>query len=226
MGQSGRYPTYMCERMHREALGERCLSVSSRYVDGPIVELLLQTLTRENLDAAARVVELVEQEDAALEQQWKLRLERARYETKRAERQFDACDPDNRVVARTLETRWNEKLIELEKLERECEEVRRRKRVELTDVDRKRLLDLAADIRKLWHADTTADRDRKMLLRLLIQEVSAQSIEVPRKILLLRVLWHTQAVTEIEVERTGSSSSRQRPVWRVMKTTASFNANS
>jgi DNA invertase Pin-like site-specific DNA recombinase len=219
-GQDGRYPMYTCDRMHQEGLGERCLSISSRNIDGPIVELVVQVLTRENLEAATRVVEVYEQEDTALQQQWKVRLERARYEAKRAERQYDACDPENRVVARTLETRWNEKLVEQEKLEREYEEVRRRKRIELTDLDRRRILELATDIRKLWRAQATTDRDRKLLLRLLIQEVSVRPVEVPRQALRLQVLWHTQAVTEIDVDRPGRGGWRHAPAWRVVATTA------
>ena len=83
---------------------------------GPLPALAVQDQPlagRQNLEAATRVVELLEQEDAALEQQWKLRLERARYEARRAERQYDLCDPENRVVARTLEARWNEKTLKL-----------------------------------------------------------------------------------------------------------------
>jgi DNA invertase Pin-like site-specific DNA recombinase len=218
-GQDGRYPAYECTRLQQAALGERCVRVSSRYVDGPVVELVLRTLTRQHLGAAIQVVELVEQEDAALEQQWKLRLERARYESKRAERQYDACDPDNRVVARTLETRWNEKLLDLERLQREHEEWRRRQHIELTEIERRRILELAEDLPRLWRAKTTTDRDRKMLLRLLIHEVSLREIDVPRNALRLQVLWHTGAVTELEVDRPGGGDVRRPLTWRLVSTT-------
>jgi hypothetical protein len=101
------------------------------------------------------------------DQQWKLRIERAQYEGKRAERQYDACDPDNRVVARTLETRWNDKLAGAERIEREHQELKQRRRLELNDIERQRILGLADDLPKLWRSEKTTDRDRKVLLRLL-----------------------------------------------------------
>ena len=219
LGQSGRYPQYQCHRLRYEGRAEDlCVAVSSRFVDGPMVELVFQALTRENLQAATSVVEIVEQQDAALEQQWRLRLERVRYEAKRAERQYDACDPDNRVVARTLETRWNEKLVEIEKLEHEFEEVRQQKRVEINDLDRQRIVELAVDLPRLWRAKTTTDRDRKLLLRILIKEASIRAIDVP-SVVRLRVLWHTGAIWELEAER----APRRRAGhvnWRLLSTGA------
>jgi DNA invertase Pin-like site-specific DNA recombinase len=219
-GQNGRYVRYFCDKLRQVAIGDRCLVLTSRNVDQPIVELVLQTLTKENLGNALEVLELVDEENAALDQQWKLRLERARYEVKRAERQYDACDPDNRVVARTLEKRWNDKLVELETLERDHAEMRAKKRLELSEVERQRILDLASNLPKLWHANTTTDRDRKILLRMLIKDVSVVEIEVPRTALRVRVLWHTQAVTELEVERPGRGESRRPINWRLLGTTA------
>jgi DNA invertase Pin-like site-specific DNA recombinase len=217
-GNEGRYPQYFCNHLWNDGAGRPCLASSSRFVDDPIVELVLQSLTRENLQAATRVIEIIEQQDAAVEQQWRLRIDRARYEAKRAERQYDACDPDNRVVARTLETRWNERLIELEKLEQEHEELRRRQRTELTDLDRRRIVELADDLPRLWRAKTTTDRDRKLLLRLLLREVGVRAVDVPF-VLRLRVLWHTGAVTEIESERVRKLKGKRKIEWRVVATT-------
>jgi hypothetical protein len=143
-GQNGRYPAYYCDRVAQEALGDRCVSVATRYLDEPVVELVLGVLTREQLEAATKVLVLVETEDVALHQQWKLRLERAHYEAQRVERPYQACEPENRVVARTLEARWNEKLADLARLEQEYAELKRRKRAELSDADRQRIVDLAA----------------------------------------------------------------------------------
>jgi DNA invertase Pin-like site-specific DNA recombinase len=214
-GQDGRYASYNCSRLQAEALDDKgCLHVQSRYVDDPVVELVLDALTRDRLLDATKVVEIVEQQDVAIEQQWKLRLERARYEAKRAERQYDACDPDNRVVARTLETRWNEKLVEVERLEKEYEELRTAKRLELSELERRRILELTKDLPRLWKEKTTTSRDRKLLLRMLIRDVSVRSVDVPRPSLRIKVLWHTQAVTEIDVDRYA-----KKVVSRVVSTT-------
>jgi hypothetical protein len=217
-GDGGRYPQYFCNRLWTGGAGAPCLASSSRFVDDPVVELVLQSMTRENLQAATRVVEIIEQQDEALEQQWCLRIDRARYEAKRAERQYDACDPDNRVVARTLETRWNERLVELEKLEKEHEDLRRRHRTELTDLDRRRIIALADDLPRLWRTTTTTDRDRKLLLRLLVREVGVRAVDVPFA-LRLRVLWHTGAVTEIESERIRKLRGKRKIEWRMVATT-------
>jgi DNA invertase Pin-like site-specific DNA recombinase len=214
-GQDGRYASYRCSRLRAEAVDPAaCVDVPARYIDDPVVELVINTLSRERLVDATKVVEIIEQQDAAVEQQWKLRLDRARYEAKRAERQYDACDPDNRTVARTLETRWNEKLVEVERLEKEYEALRTAKRLELSDLERRRILELAKDLPRLWNEKTTTSRDRKLLLRMLIKDVSVRSVDVPRRSLRLKVLWHTQAVTEIDVDR-----SARKVVSRVVSTT-------
>lgn len=219
-GHNGRYPVYICDHLRRNCVGELCLDAPVRNIDKPVTELVLTMLSSHQLQIATKVVELLEQEDAALHKQWELTLERARYEAKRAERQYDACDPDNRVVARTLETRWNEKLVQLEQLEREYEQVQRSNRIEITDADRQRIIALAEDIPKLWHAKSTTDRDRKLLLRLLIQDVSVKTIDLPLRALQIRVLWHTQVVSEIEADRPGKGKACDSNInWRVVSTT-------
>lgn len=71
---------------------------------------MLEAITQENLDISLAVLNELDQQAAEVEHHWQIRLERARYEAERAERQFDAVEPENRLVARTLEQRWNEKL--------------------------------------------------------------------------------------------------------------------
>lgn len=219
-GQNGRYAAYDCNRLHGDQIGERCLHIYARNLDEPIVEIVLSMLTYDRLLDATRVVELADEQDAALDRQWKLRLERARYDAKRAERQYDSCEPDNRVVARTLEKRWNDRLVDLERLEREYDEFRRRGRFELSDIDRQRILQLASDLPRLWRAKTTEDRDRKMLLRLLIKDISVRPMDVPRPALRVRLLWHTNAVTMVEVDRPGRGAPGRKITYRVLETSA------
>jgi len=194
------------------------MTIGARNLEEPIAAIVLAVLTREQLLDAMRVVELVEEQDAALDRQWQLRLERARYETKRSERQFDACEPENRVVARTLERRWNEKLIELEALEREHAALKDQRRVELSDIDRQRILQLATDLPRLWRATSTTNRDRKLLLRGLIKDISVRPIDVPRSTLKTQILWHTGAVTDVEIDPIGKGSPRRPIQYHVLKT--------
>jgi hypothetical protein len=219
-GHNGRSAGYVCRVLEHAKAGDRCLLVQIGNVDAPIAKLVLEMLTQQRLLDAARVVELVEQQSAALSRQWQLRLERARYEAKRAERQHDACEPENRIVARSLEKRWNDRLAEVERIEQEYEQYKSAQRFELSELDRRRILALASDLPKLWNARTTDNRDRKLLLRLLIKDVSLKAVDVPRSSLRARILWHTNAVTELEIERPGRPLKGESPPYRVISTTA------
>jgi len=217
-GHNGRSASYVCRTLEHAKTGDRCLLVQIGNVDAPIVKLVLEMLTHQRLLDATRVVDLVEQQSAALSRQWQLRLEKARYEAKRAERQYDACEPENRIVARSLEKRWNDRLAEVERIEQEYEQYKRAQRVELSELDRRRILALASDLPKLWNARTTDNRDRKLLLRLLIKDVSIKAVDVPRASLRARILWHTNAVTELEIERPGRPLKGEIPPCRVIST--------
>jgi DNA invertase Pin-like site-specific DNA recombinase len=219
-GQGGKYAAYMCHKLAEDGFGGICSQFYARNLDGPIVDVVLAALTRERLIEATRVVELLDEQRTAVDRQWQLRLERARYDAKRAERQHEACDPENRLVARAIEKRWNERLAELERLASDYETFKRAQRFELSEIDRQRVLGLASDLPRLWNAKTTDDRDRKLLLRLLIKDVSVRLIDVPASALRAKVLWHTQAVTDLEIARPGRSS-RGKPIpYRILGTTA------
>lgn len=220
-GQNGAYPHYYCASDWEQRLGNRCFHLAARYIEGPVIQFLFSVLTREQLVAATEVLELVERQTTAIDEQWRLRLERARYEARRAERQYEACEPENRVVARTLETRWNEKLAELEQLEKEFAELKQRARISLSELERRRILELAADLPKLWADAAVTARDRKMLLRLLIADVAVDVVDVPKRSLRIRILWQTRAVSELEVGPLAHRAHRDKgsPPWRLVKTT-------
>jgi DNA invertase Pin-like site-specific DNA recombinase len=220
-GNNGRSAGYQCRRLEADGLDEVCLMVQMGNLDRPIVDLVLGMLKHERLLDATRVLDIVDEQHTALARQWQLRLERVKYDAKRAERQYDACEPDNRNVARTLEKRWNDRLAELDRLEREYEEFKRAQRFELSEIDRQRVLALASDLPRLWRAKTTDNRDRKLLLRLLIKDISVRAIDVPRSALHVKVLWHTHAVTELEIDRVGTPIKQDDAVpYRILGTTA------
>jgi DNA invertase Pin-like site-specific DNA recombinase len=199
----GKWTNYCCQKLQFEALtSSRCLYIAAKYLEGPIVDVVMHMLTHERLIDATRVIDTIDEQDQALDKQWQLRLERARYDAKRAERQYDVCDPENRVVARTLEKRWNDKLTAVEELEHEYEAFKANKRASLSDLDRQRIVQLATDLPQLWRAASTSDRDRKLLLRSLIKDVTVRKIDVPRSALRLQLLWHSGAVTDLEIDLT------------------------
>lgn len=217
-GQNGRWVNYSCVNLKFEALASTdCLHVSARQLETPIIDVVMKALTHERLLDATTIIDTIEEQDRALDKQWLLRIERARYEARRAERQYDACDPDNRVVARTLEKRWNDKLAAIEDLEREHEAFKSTQRVELSDLDRQRILQLAEDLPKLWRAPTTTDRDRKLLLRNLIKDATVRKIDVPKPSLRVQLLWHTGAVTDLEIDLIGKGDQRRPIPYKVLE---------
>ena len=128
-GPSGEYPVYVCSHLRGEPERRECQFVRTHGVDAEIERLVLEALAPDQLAIALASMEATEHEDAALQKQWQLRLERARYAAERAHRQYEAVEPENRLVARTLERPWEENLRAVEQIEREYETWRRRQQV-------------------------------------------------------------------------------------------------
>jgi hypothetical protein len=123
------------------------------------------------LELSLQAAEQVEGERERLHRLWQQRRERAAYEARRASRQYDAVDPENRLVARALERQWEEKLAAQQQLEEEYDRFLRDQPRGLTDQDRERIRALAADMPASWQAPTTAVADRRSIVRQLIERV-------------------------------------------------------
>jgi DNA invertase Pin-like site-specific DNA recombinase len=165
------YPRYVCNyaRVH---YGEPlCSGLSAGCVDDAVVELALLALEPGSLDLSMRVAEDLERERNKADDLWKKQIERARYEAERAERQYQAVEPENRLVTRTLERNWDEKLRAQRELQEEYERQRALEPRHLTTEERQTICSLAADLPALWNAKTTSSADRKAILRLLIDKV-------------------------------------------------------
>ena len=162
---------------------------------------VLAAVTPANLELALEVLTQFEQDAAERDHQWQLQLERARYEAQRAERQYEAVDPDNRLVARTLERRWNEKLQQLQELEQAYTTAQRTQRLDVTPQERQQILRLAANLPVVWRAPTTTQAERKELLGLLVKQVALTPVEVPQRQTRVQLLWHTTATTDLAVPR-------------------------
>jgi DNA invertase Pin-like site-specific DNA recombinase/DNA-binding transcriptional MerR regulator len=193
---------YECRAPLRRG-GDRqvCWMVSGPRIDEAVAELFLNTVQVPEIELGLEVVHQAEQQAAEIDKQWKLRLERARYDARLAERRYKAVDPDNRVVARSLEREWNEKLQELDAAERGHQAARQHDKIELSESDRARVLALAKDLRQVWNAEMTTHADRKNLLRMLVQNVTLSPIDVPERLTRIRVLWRTGAVSDFTIPR-------------------------
>jgi DNA invertase Pin-like site-specific DNA recombinase len=178
-----------------------CTTLPGRAIDGAVEQLFLRTMVPDELELSLAVEHEVDAKGQSLDRHWALRVERAEYEARHAERRYKAVDPDNRVVARTLEGEWERCLRELEQVRADYERAKRAQRVELTEQDRERIRALARDLPKVWKSSTTRQADRKAMLRLVVEAVSLRAVEVPRRETLVRVAWKSGAVTELRVPR-------------------------
>ena len=169
-GRSSR-PRYTCSA-GQTRLGEpRCQCLNALGLDEEVVRLTFRALTPPALEVSLRVADdLYRQRESALTL-WKQRLERADYEAERAARQYHAVEPENRLVARTLEAAWEETL----RVRRDLREEHRRFLEEqprgIAEGEREQIRRLAADVPALWNAGSTTDADRKAVLREVIDRV-------------------------------------------------------
>jgi hypothetical protein len=178
-----------------------CWSVTGVPIDEAVEELFLETMVPKELELCLAIDREVKNQTRSLEEQWRLRLERAEYEARRAERRYMAVDPENRVVARTLENDWELRLRELEEVKRDLEVAKQEQCLELGEEEQQRIRALARDLGKVWRARTTTPADRQAMLRLVIEAVAIEPIEVPNRQTRIRVQWQSGAISELAVAR-------------------------
>jgi len=143
------------------------------------------------------VQEQSQQQGEDVERMWRLQIEKAEYEAQRAERQYDAVEPENRVVARELERRWNARMEELDVVRAKAREARARQPA-LTNEELVMAHTLGSDLQAVWNAPTTGARDRKRLLRTLIEDVQLRTED---KHHLVRIVWKGGTTTDREIVR-------------------------
>ena len=151
--------------------GVYCLNVGGMVIEQAVANAFLEAVTPAAVDATMlSVQQLQANHDAALSQ-WRLEVERTRYEAERAERRYRAVEPENRLVARGLETEWENRLRDLAAAETELRRREQQRPNPIGPEQLKRIQMLGADIRQVWTAPAITDRDRKELLRTLLEEV-------------------------------------------------------
>jgi DNA invertase Pin-like site-specific DNA recombinase len=193
-------PRYACAQEFAEYGGPRCQSVTAAYVDRLIEGLVLRAVEPAALALSFRAAERVEQDRARLHAHWQQRLERVEYEAARARRQYDAVDPENRLVARALERQWEQKLAEVEHLEEDYARFRSEQPRHLTASDRERIRGLTADLPALWRAGTTTGADRRAVVRLLIERVELTRRGQTERVAVV-VHWRGGAVSRHDVSQ-------------------------
>ena len=142
-----RSPSYICQSGYYNGEGDKvCQSMTSRPVDAAIVEAFLEAVSPMSLEVGLQVLEQLEQDLAAQRRQRELQLEQARYEARLAQRQYDAVDPDHRLVASELERRWNEKLERVTHLEQAYAQAKQEAQWDLTPEERQAIQELSQNL--------------------------------------------------------------------------------
>lgn len=196
-GNGGLYPNYECNWRRREGLASTsCLAFRCDIVDEAISRRVLEVLKPEQFAIALKAIEEVEHRSTALDAQWRMRVQRAEYEASLAQRRYEEVDPTNRLVASTLERRWNEALVNLEQVKQQQLEFRQTQQLQLSPEQKKMVFGLAQDLPQLWKASTTQAKDRKRILRLLVKDITVEKPREPKK-LILHVRWQGGATEDI-----------------------------
>ncbi|MFC1572927.1 recombinase family protein [Candidatus Eisenbacteria bacterium] len=209
-GNGGIYPCYQCTWRKRDGLSHKhCISIPCRVLDKAVSARVVEVLQPSQINIAVRAFEELERRTGAINRQWQLRIQRAEYEVQLAQRRYEEVDPSNRLVASTLEKRWNDGLLSLEEVRKQYEE--HRKTTGLSDIARRKseVLSLGKDLPRLWQAKTTKDKDRKRILRLLLKDVTVKREARERRVL-LQLRWQGGATEEIAVDLPPRTADKWR----------------
>ena len=203
-------PGYHCSGKDLvEGRGVYCLNIGGLQIDAAVTTAFLTALTPAALDATLVAAQHLDADHDTALAQWRLAVERARYEAERAERRYRAVEPEHRLVARGLEADWERRLRELEQAQRELASRESRRPRALGPADTERLRALGDDLRRVWTAPTTAARDKKELLRALLEDVVI-AVERPDARAHLTLRWRGGTVTTLEVALPHSNPPRIR----------------
>ncbi|MCC6153791.1 MAG: recombinase family protein [Candidatus Hydrogenedentes bacterium] len=165
-------PDYVCQKEGIEHGKPICQSINGEQIDKAISDLLIQTMTPMTLDIALAVQQEVQTRLDEVDRLRRKQVERARYEADQAQRRYMHVDPANRLVADTLEAEWNSKLRALTEAQQEYERLRQTDHLAIDEAQRTRIAALASDFPRLWQDPKTPDRERKRMVRLLLEDVT------------------------------------------------------
>jgi DNA invertase Pin-like site-specific DNA recombinase len=165
-------PTYVCQEASVRRAEKVCQSVPGRVVDQAISDLLLDLMQPMTLQVAIAVQQEVEARVSETDSLRRKHVERAQYEAELARRRFMKVDPENRLVADTLEAEWNNKLSSLAEAQEQYERQTQKQRMLIDAEARAQILSLAADFPRVWNDPAVEPRERKRILRLLIEDVT------------------------------------------------------
>jgi Recombinase/Recombinase zinc beta ribbon domain len=205
-GTSGRVPRYVCRGDRGDRESSRCLTVGSLRLDRAVAQSVLAAIRPAGIEAAIKLAECAQVEDDEKRKALELALERARYEEKRARRQFDAVEPENRLVASELEARWNDTLAQTAEAEARLAAAGKAA-VPLCERQKQELAALSEDLIALWNHPEAPIQLKKRILRTVLTEIMIDN-EADSTTHRLRLHWTGGVHTELRVERNKSGQHR------------------
>jgi DNA invertase Pin-like site-specific DNA recombinase len=187
-------PAYVCQRRGIETAQPPCQIIPGRGLDEAIGLVILEALTPASLEVAFQVFEELRARREEVDRIRRAQVERAREEAELAGKQYMLVRPENRLVADSLERQWNEKLAKLAQAEEEYNRATKAEPGELGPEDRERIQSLVGNLPRVWRDVRTSARDRKRILRLLVEDVTL----VRDKMIQIQIRWKGGATTSLE----------------------------
>ncbi|MCF8568582.1 recombinase family protein [Alicyclobacillus tolerans] len=213
-GKGGNVQRYICGQAQRMQGAENvCQGLGGKRLDQHVARIFLDTVTPAKLAIVSEAIEQAEMRHIAEEKLLEKQLEKAVYEAERAKRQYDRVEPENRLVARTMEKAWEQGLREVQRLQNLLQGRQNRRYSPLTAVEKTRIHALGKGLKKIWNAPTTTNRDRKELVRTLIRDVVVL-VDREEHVARCTIQWEGGAVTQFtsplnRVGRHGNSTEEE-----------------
>jgi len=200
-GRDGNHKRYHCSQKQDSAKEKSCMSFGGYRVDRAVTEALFKVLSPIGLEASVKAIEKINDKSKTITRQRELELEEARYEALRAKRQYNAVDPDNRLVAATLEKDWNDALIRVVKLEDKIASLSEAS-FWLSAEEKAEIGELSQDLPRVWNHPNSSAELKKRIIRTVIKEIVVYLKE--DKIRLI-IHWEGGEHNELEVLKNKSN---------------------
>jgi DNA invertase Pin-like site-specific DNA recombinase len=196
---------YACRGAFSERAEMSCISFGGMRVDHAVAQEVLERVQPLGIEAALTAMKNLEREHSEKRLQLENAFEQARFEAARAYRQYDASDPENRLVAAELERRWNERLVAVRTLQEEISQLETDQKPVLASADRERLLLLGEDLARAWNNPEVTNETRKKIVRLLITEIV---VDITESTIHLIIHWQGGDHTRLEIRKNRAGQTR------------------
>jgi len=207
---------YTCESHLKKGAQPTCHGLAAKELDDLVTGKVLQALEPASLELSVQAADDIERERNRLHDHWRRRLEQTRYEMDRIERQYQAVEPENRRVARTLESRWETALQDEQMLREDYDRFLRETPASLSEDERSRITSISEDIRKLWEAPETTSADRKDIVRCLVERVEVD-VHYQSEYVDVTIHWHGGFTSRHEIARAVGTYEQLRDYDRLVE---------